>query len=112
MMYKEVKFMKKSSEFFREHAVKIINLKKEKMKLSTQQQQESYENAKICYISKEKFKNKYLKDKNYRKVRDHGHYTGECRGATDTISNLKHSVPKKNSYSFAIMNQTVIIISS
>ena len=30
---------------------------------------------KICYIYKEKFENKYLKDKKYRKVRDHCHYT-------------------------------------
>ena len=31
----------------------------------------SYKNAKICYICKEKFENRYLKDKKYRKVRDH-----------------------------------------
>ena len=47
------------------------------MKLLTKEQQESYENAKICYICKEKSENKYLKDKKYRKVRDHCHYTGE-----------------------------------
>ena len=28
-----------------------------------------------------KFINKYLKDKKFCKVRDHCHYTGECRGA-------------------------------
>ena len=28
----------------------IINFKKKKMKLLTKEQQESYENAKICYI--------------------------------------------------------------
>ena len=33
------------------------------MKLLTKEQQESYENEKICSICKEKFKNKYLKDK-------------------------------------------------
>ena len=36
-----------------------------KMKLLTKDQQESYENAKICYICKEKFKDKYLKYKKY-----------------------------------------------
>ena len=46
------------------------------MKLLTKEPQESYENAKICYICKEKFENKYLKDKKYRIVRD-CHYTGE-----------------------------------
>ena len=68
--------MKKFCEFLREHAMKIINFKKKKMNLLTKEQQESYENAKICYICKEKFGNIYLKDKKYRKVRDHCHYTG------------------------------------
>ena len=47
------------------------------MKLLTKEQQKPYENAEIFYICKEKFENKYLKDKKYRKVRDHCHYTGE-----------------------------------
>ena len=54
-----------------------------------------YENSKICYIYKEKFENKYLKDRKYCKVRDHCHYTGEYRGAAHDIFNLKYSVPKK-----------------
>ena len=65
------------------------------MKLLTKEKQESYENAKICYICKGKFDNKYLKDKNYCKVRDHCHYTGEYRGDAHSICNLKCSVPKK-----------------
>ena len=32
---------------------------------------------KICYVCKEKFENKYLKDIKYCKVIDHCHYTGE-----------------------------------
>ena len=51
--------MKKLCEFLREHIMKIINFKKEKMKLLTKEQQESYENAKIYYICQEKFENKY-----------------------------------------------------
>ena len=65
------------------------------MKLLVKEQQESYENAKMCYICKEKIENKYLKDKKYCKVRDHCHYTGEYRGAAHSICNLKYSVPKK-----------------
>ena len=58
----------------------IINFKKKKMKLLTKGQQESYENSKIYYICKEKFENKYVKDKKYCKTRDNCHYTGEYRG--------------------------------
>ena len=47
--------MKKFCEYFREHAMKIINFKKKKMELLTKEQQKLYENAKICYICKEKF---------------------------------------------------------
>ena len=47
--------MKKFCEIFRDHATKIINSKIKKMKLLTTGQQESYENAKVCYICKEKF---------------------------------------------------------
>ena len=36
-----------------------------------------------------------MKDKNYREVRNHCHYTGEYRGAVHSIYNLKHSVLKK-----------------
>ena len=46
------------------------------MNLLTKEQQKSYENAKICYICKEKLENKYLKDKKQGQVRDHYHYTG------------------------------------
>ena len=56
---------------------------------------ESYENSNICYICKEKFENIYLKEKKYRQVRDHCHYTGKYRYAAHSICNLKHSVPKQ-----------------
>ena len=34
------------------------------MKLVTKEQQESIENAKICYIYQDNFENKYVKEKN------------------------------------------------
>ena len=73
------------------------------MKLLTKEQQESYENPKICYICKKKFENKYFKGKRYRKVRDHCHHTWKYRGAAHSIYNLKYSVSKKtfiNEYIF------------
>ena len=66
------------------------------MKLLTEEQQESYESAKICYICRKKFEKKFfLKDIKYCKLRDHCHYTGEYRDAARIICNLKYSVPKK-----------------
>ena len=61
--------------------MKIVNFKKKKMNLLIKEQEESYENAKICYISQEKLENKYVKDKKNCKVRGHCYYTGEYRGA-------------------------------
>ena len=48
------------------------------------------------YICKEKFKNKYLQYKKYRKVRGDYHYTGGHKGVAHSIYNLKNSVSKKN----------------
>ena len=47
--------------------------------------QTSHQNAKICYISKEKFKGKHAKHKKYSKVRDHCHHTGEYRGVVHSM---------------------------
>ena len=55
--------------------MKIINFEKKKIKLLTNELQESYENAKIYYIYKEKFENKYLKDQKYQ-VRGYWYYNG------------------------------------
>ena len=41
-----------------------------------------------------------MKDKKYRKVKDHFHYTREYRGAAHGICNLKYTVPKKIPISF------------
>ena len=50
---------------------------------------------KSVILVKKNFENKYLKDKKYRKIRDHCHCTGEYRGAVHNICNLKYSVTKK-----------------
>ena len=65
------------------------------MKLLTKEQQESYENPKICYICKKKFENKYFKGKRYCKVREHCHHTWKYRGAAHSTYNLKYSVSKR-----------------
>ena len=44
--------MKKFSESLREHVMKIINFKKKKIKLLTNEQGKSYEHVKNCYNCK------------------------------------------------------------
>ena len=46
--------MIKFCEFLRQHAMRKVNFKKEKMKLLTNEQQVSYNNSKICHICREK----------------------------------------------------------
>ena len=70
--------MKKFREPLREHAMKMINFKKKKMKLIANKQLKSYE------MQIEKFE-----DKKYLKIRDRCPYTGEYRGTAHSICNLK-----------------------
>ena len=58
----------------------------------TKEQKKIYQNAKICYVCKGMFEDKYAEDKKYHKVRDN---TREYRGAADNIFNLKYSIPKE-----------------
>ena len=78
----------------REHTIEIINIKQEKMKLLTKEQQESYENPKICYIHSENFQDNHAKNK-YCQVRDHFHYTEKYRGARHSMCNLKYTTLKE-----------------
>ena len=59
---------------------------------------------------KKNLKINYVKDKKYRKVRDHCHYTRKCRGDAHSICNLKYSLPKKIPVAFH--NRSIIIILS
>ena len=79
-VYRGKDCMKKFCESLREHAMKIINSKKNKMKLLT-----------IRHICKDKRVNKYFRDRKYCKVSDHCHYIGGYRGAVHSICNLKYT---------------------
>ena len=70
-----------------------INFKEKKIKLLTNEQQESYKNSKICYICIEKFEVEYAKNKTC-------HYTVEYSGAAYSICYLKHIVSKTISMAF------------
>ena len=63
----------------------------------TNEETKSYEEQKVCYISKKEFvidKNGKNAFKLYHKVRDHCHHTGKFRGTAHSICNLKHKTPK------------------
>ena len=83
--------------------MKIIKYEKKEMVPLTDEENESYEKQKVCYIYKTEFNsdefNTDENDKNefkpYHKVRDHCHYTGKFRGATHNICNLRYKIPKK-----------------
>ena len=49
-VYRGIDCMKKFCQFLRKHPMKIINFKDKNMELLIKEQQESYENVKICYI--------------------------------------------------------------
>ena len=86
--------MEKFYESLREHTIKIINFKKKKLKLLTNEHQESYENAKICYICQVNSEDKHAKDKKCCKVRDYCYYAGEYRVAAHRICSFKYNIPQ------------------
>ena len=49
---------------------------------------------KVCYICKKEFSTND-DNKKYHKVRDHCRYTGEFKGATHSICNLRYKTPKE-----------------
>ena len=53
----------------------------------TSKQRELHESAKICHICTNKVTEKDVK------VRDHCHYTGQCRGPARMSCNLKYKIP-------------------
>ena len=80
--------------------MKIINFKMEKNEVINKRAAAIISNAKICYICREKFEHKYVKDKKHCKNRDHCHYTGEYRGAPHSIYNSKYWLPREISIGF------------
>ena len=98
--YRNEDSMKKFCEFLREHAMKIINFEKKKIKRLTNEQQEWHEKTNICYNCKKKFEYKYTKDKNHRKMKDHCHYKDKYKGDVHGICNLKYSILKENHVAF------------
>ena len=93
--------MKKFCKDLREHATKIINCEKKDMTPLTKEEEENYNNQKVCYICKKEFntsdtaESSSFERKKHHKVRDHCHYTGKYRGAAHNICNLRYKIPKE-----------------
>ena len=78
----------------REHATKIINYEKKEMILLKKEEKNWHSMQKVCNIYKRIFSTSY-KNTKYHKVKDHCHYTGECRGVALDICNLRYKIPKE-----------------
>ena len=78
--------------------MKIINYEKKEMIPLTDEEKETHENQKICYICEQEFctdENNKKEFKLKQKVRYHCHYTGKYRGAAHSICNLRYKIPKE-----------------
>ena len=94
--------MEKFCEDLREHAIKMINYEKKEMIPLTDEENNSYEKKKVCYIHKKEFNtvNDDDDNKKYPKVRNYCHYTGKFRRAAHSICNLRYKTPKEISVVF------------
>ena len=110
-VYRGKDCMKKFCESLREHAMKIINVKKKKKSSLTKEQQESYENAKICYICKKNLKMNMRKINNIVELETNVIMQGniEALRIAYVISSILHL---KNFLKLFIMDLTMIIILS
>ena len=82
----------------KDEAMKIINYEKKEMIPLTDEEKETHENQKICYICEQEFctdENNKKEFKLKQKVRDHCHYTGKYRGAAHSNCNLNYKIPKE-----------------
>ena len=87
----------------KELGTEIINCREKEMIPLTDGENKSYEKKKVCHICKKEFctnENEENEFRQYKKVRDHCHFTGKFRGAAHNICNLKYKLPKEIPVSF------------
>ena len=54
-----------------------------------------YKKQELCHICKQELNDTCNADENYHRIWDHCHYTGEFRGPTHNICNLRCKTPKE-----------------
>ena len=80
ILYRGEDRMKKFCSSLRKHTANVVNFKKKKMlPLKTHQ------DATACYFCGKSFPKKFAKDEDYRRVRDHCHFTGKYRYSAYSI---------------------------
>ena len=90
--------MKMFCKDLKDKAMKIINYEKKEMIPLTDEEKETHENKKNCYICEQEFctdENNKKVFKLKQKVRDHCHYTGKYRGVAHRICNLRYKIQKQ-----------------
>ena len=90
--------MKMFCKDLKDQALKIIKYEKKEMIPLTDEEKETHENQKNCYICEQEFctdENNKKEFKLKQKVRDHCHYTGKYRGAAHSSCNLNYKIPKQ-----------------
>ena len=87
--------MKNFCSSLRKHETNIFKFEKKKMLPFTKEELNLYQDIRNCYICEKRILNKLTKSKNYRKVRDHCHYTSKYRCAAHSNCNLKFNVPNE-----------------
>ena len=89
--------MEKYCKKLREWVMKIVNYEMKKMIPLTNDENGYHEKQNKCFICNKRFcyDNDSKHFKNYRKVRDHCHYTGKYRSAAHSICNLQYKTTKK-----------------
>ena len=75
----------------------VIDTPKKSMTSLTDDENRKHKKCKYCHICLEPFSNNEEDEKynNYKKVRDHCHYTGKYRGAAHSKYNLQYKVPRE-----------------
>ena len=91
-LYRRKDCIKKFYTFLREYARNITGLEKKKVLLFTKEELKSHQDAKVCCTCEKMILKMFANYKNYRKVRDHCHFTGKYRGAAHSICGLKFNV--------------------
>ena len=88
-LYRGEDCMKKFCTSLRQDTTKVLNFEKKKMLPLTKKELKLPQNATECHICQKRFLKMFCNDKNYRKVRDHCHFTGKSRVAAHSICNLR-----------------------